>query len=342
MIDLKTFRFHKALLLAPMEDVTDISYRLICKEMGAEMVYTEFVNSDGLVRGSKRGMSKILLSDEERPAGIQLYGNNHESMLASTDIACQLKPDVLDVNAGCWVKKVSTRGAGAGLLKDPCFMQKMVAGVVRQAAQHKVPVSVKTRIGWDADFMPIVEVAQRLESVGVKAITVHCRTRAQGHSGEPDWTWIEKVKRAVSIPIILNGGILSAHDALRAFDTTPADGIMIARGAIGRPWIFREITELLNFGSIRIKLTFEKQVAIALRHLQAHIALKGENFGVRSFRKYYSGYLKGFPNVAKLRLSLMSLSKYHEVESMLENFASQLQQDVTASLQDTQAAPLAL
>ncbi len=314
MIDLQTFNWRRAVLLAPMEDVTDLAYRGICRELGAELVYTEFVNSDGLVRGCKRGMAKLCLSAAERPCGIQLYGHDTENMVRSAELAMQQAPELIDINAGCWVKKVSRRGAGAGLLKDPCYMAAMAARVVKAVP---VPVTVKTRLGWDAESINIIEVAQRLEDVGVRALTIHCRTRAQGHSGTPDWSWIARVKEKVTMPIIINGGILSAMDAMRAFTETPADGVMIARGAIGRPWIFRELSELLRYGELRTPSTIAERVELCLRHLQRACALNDERRAILAFRKYYSGYFKSLPGSAELRRQLMQQGTYDEVAATL-------------------------
>lgn len=342
MVSLNPLRFEKALLLAPMEAVTDLAYRFICKEMGAEVVYTEFVNSDGLVRGCKRGKKKMEITEEERPVGIQIYGNDVDAMVGASVMAAELKPDIIDINAGCWVKKVSRRGAGAGLLKDPCFMQKMIGDVVKAVstlappASPPIPVTVKTRIGWCEDTINIVEVAKRLEDVGVQALTLHCRTKAQGHSGDPQWEWIEKVKKEVSIPVILNGGIMTAQDVLKAFSKTPADGVMIARGAIGRPWIFQEARELLDKNGGRTNFSeadfsgddfsptnfsLEKRVDLCLRHLRRSIDLMGENRAIPAFRKYYSGYLGGFHNSSKLRVQLMKCNNYQEVSAQLSSFS---------------------
>lgn len=307
--------FNKSLLLAPMEEVTDISYRIICKELGADVVYTEFVNSDGLVRG--RGREKMEYLPAERPIGIQIYGNDTENMVSSACIAEEFNPDIIDINAGCWVKKVAVRGAGAGLLKNPSYMQKLIGEVVRSV---RTPVTVKTRLGWDEENINIIEVAKRLEQVGVQALTLHCRTRCQGHAGEANWKWIKAVKEAVNIPVILNGSILTPEDAVRAFQETPADSIMIARGAIGYPWIFREIKELQKHGRIVTQLTLRERISVCLRHLRTFIHYHGERVGIPAFRKYYAGYLKGFPQIVKVRVELMKQSSYSAVEDILNDY----------------------
>lgn len=328
MVSLNPLKFEKALLLAPMEAVTDLAYRFICKQMGAEMVYTEFVNSDGLIRGCKRGKKKMEIVKQERPVGIQIYGNDVEAMVGASVMAAELNPDVIDINAGCWVKKVSRRGAGAGLLKDPCFMQKMIGDVVKAVS---IPVTVKTRLGWCEDTINIVEVAKRLQDVGVQALTLHCRTKAQGHAGEPKWEWIEKVKKAVSIPVVLNGGIMTAQDVLRAFSETPADGVMIARGAIGKPWIFQQARELLYGDVERIDFSLEKRIDLCLKHLRRSIDLMGEGRAVPAFRKYYSGYLGGFSNSSKLRIKLMKCNCYEQISTQLSDF---LQKDTDKQGED--------
>ncbi len=314
MFELAGHTFDKPIFLAPMEDVTDLAYRIFCKRMGADMVYTEFVNSDGLVRGCKQSIKKIKIIEEERPIGIQIYGSDLENMVRSAELAAQQSPDLIDVNAGCWVKKVSRRGAGAGLLLNPPFMQKMIGDIVKRVS---LPVTVKTRIGWDEANINIVEIAKRLEDVGVKALTIHCRTRSQGHSGEADWSWIEKVKREVSIPIILNGGIKKSEDVKLAFENTPADGVMVGRLAIGSPWVFKEMKEVLTHGRIINPFGLEKRFELCLEHLASFVELRGERAGVTAFRKYYSGYFKGEPGIAKVRNELMQIKDYETVKEFL-------------------------
>ncbi len=314
MFELAGYQFHQPIFLAPMEEVTDLSYRIFCRKMGADMVFTEFVNSDGLIRGCRQGRRKIKICAEEKPIGIQIYGNDIGSMVESAKLAEKENPSLIDINAGCWVKKVSKRGAGAGLLLNPKFMEEMIAKVVRAV---KLPVTVKTRLGWDFDNINIVEIAKRLEGVGVKALTIHCRTRSQGHSGAADWTWIEKVKKEVAIPIILNGGIDEPRDALRAFEETPADGIMVARAAIGSPWVFREMKEILQFGKVITPFNLKQKINLCLSHLEAFIKLRGEKVAVPAFRKYYRGYLKGSTGIAQMRNTLMQLKTYLEVKEVL-------------------------
>ncbi len=322
MLKIGNIELNRALLLAPMEDVTDIAFRKLCKEFGADVVYTEFINSDGLVRSNKKTYRKMEITEQERPVGIQIYGGNLEPMVESAKIVEALNPDIIDINAGCWVKKVANRGAGAGLLKDPEYMGTMVKEVVKSV---KLPVTVKTRIGWDENSINIQEIAKRIEDAGAAALTIHCRTKKQGHSGEPDWSWIDKAKEVVRIPVILNGGIFSADDAKRAFDTTSADGVMIARGAIERPWIFLEAKELLDGGEIKFKNTPEKRFEIALRHLKYSLELKNdEKNAIIPFRKFWSGYLKGLKNSSKVKQEIMRITEYAPIENLLMNYLEEL------------------
>jgi tRNA-dihydrouridine synthase B len=309
-----------ALLLAPMEDVTDIAYRKLCKELGADVVYTEFVNSDGLIRSNKKTEKKLEITEEERPVGIQIYGGNLEPMIEAAKIAESKNPDLIDINAGCWVKKIATRGAGAGLLKDPCYMQSMVESIVKAV---NIPVTVKTRIGWDSDSINILDVAKRVEDAGASALTIHCRTRTQGHSGEPDWTWIPRVKEIVKIPVALNGGIFTAEDVKRSFDETNADAVMIARGAIEHPWVFREAKELMSGIAVN-QVTPHERIYTALRHLKYSLELKEPRAAIIPFRKYYAGYLKGLSNSKEVRQELYQQFEYAPIEEILLKYLEQI------------------
>jgi len=311
----------KALLLAPMEDVTDVSFRLICRELGADVVYTEFVNSEGLVRSNERTHNKLKIIDSERPVGIQIYGNNIESMVGAAKIAEAENPDMIDINAGCWVKNVVGHGAGSALLKDIPYLTKLVKAVVDSV---ELPVTVKTRIGWDNSSIQIVEVAKRLEDVGIRALTVHCRTRSMGHKGDADWSWIPKVKEAVSIPVVLNGNVLYPGDVKRAFRETNADGVMIARGAIGNPWIFLEAKEILSKGYIQTKIDDEMKIKTCLRHLGFAIEVKGERRAVIEHRKFYSGYLKGMHHASKIRNELMQYVEFNPISDLMSSYIEEL------------------
>jgi tRNA-dihydrouridine synthase B len=324
MLKIGNINIKNAVLLAPMEDVTDISFRLICRELGADIVYTEFVNSEGLVRANERTHQKLKIIEEERPVGIQIYGANIDSMVGAAKIAEAENPDLIDINAGCWVKNVVGHGAGSALLKDPPYMQRLVRAVVDSTT---LPVTVKTRLGWDEKSIQILEVAKRMEDAGAMALTVHCRTRKAGHKGEADWSWITQIKEVVSIPVILNGNVLTAHDVNNAFDATGADGIMIARGAIGNPWIFKEAKELLVTGNITTVIDEEMRIKTCLRHLKLAVEVKGERRAVIEHRKFYSGYLKGLYNASKKRSELMKFVEYRPVEDLLLDYLVTLKKD---------------
>jgi tRNA-dihydrouridine synthase B len=311
----------KAILLAPMEDVTDVSFRLVCRELGADVVYTEFVNSEGLVRSNERTHNKLKIIEEERPVGIQIYGSTIESMVGAAKIAEAENPDMIDLNAGCWVKNVVGCGAGSALLKDIPFLTQLVKAVVDAV---DLPVTVKTRIGWDNNSIQIVETAKRLEDVGISALTVHGRTRQMGHKGDADWSWITKVKEAVSIPVVLNGGVFDATDVKQAFKETNADGVMIARGAIGNPWIFLEAKEIMSKGYIQTKIDDEMKIKTCLRHLDLAIGVKGERRAVIEHRKFYSGYLKGMHHASKIRNELMQHTELNPVKDVLFRYLEEL------------------
>lgn len=322
MFKIDNIEFEKPLLLAPMEDVTGLGFRKLCKEMGADIVYTEFVNSDGLIRNNKKTAKKMEIREEERPVGIQIYGAEIDAMVGAAKMAEEMNPDIIDINAGCWVKKVVKRGAGSGLLKDPDYMQAMVKAIVDAV---KVPVTVKTRIGWDADSIMICEIAKRLEDVGARQLTIHCRHSRQGHSGEPDWSYIPKIKDVVDIPVVLNGGVFTAEDTKRAFDETGADGVMIARGAINHPWIFQESKYLMETGELHRDLTPDNRIKTALKHLRYEIEYKDEERqAVIPFRKYYTGYLKGLYGSSKVRQELMKYIEYDPIEEILLNYLEEL------------------
>jgi len=322
MFKINNIEINKALLLAPMEDVTGIAFRRICKEFGADVVYTEFVNSDGLIRNNKKTAQKMAITETERPVGIQIYGSDISSMVEAAQIAEKLNPDIIDINAGCWVKKVANRGAGAGLLKDPDYMQKMVKAVVEAV---ELPVTVKTRLGWDEENIQILDVAKRIEDAGAKELTLHCRTRTQAHNGNPEWDWVRKVKEVVDFPVVLNGGIFSANDAKTAFDLTGADGVMIARGAIGFPWIFLETKELLETGKIQTTITPKFRIETALKHFRYELEEKELRRVVFPFRKYWAGYLKGLYGASKIKQELMKLEEYKPIEDLLLEYAANLE-----------------
>jgi tRNA-dihydrouridine synthase B len=292
----------RAIVLAPMEDVTDLPFRVICKRLGADIVYTEFVNSEGLIRDSTKAKAKMHFWDEERPFGIQIYGGEESSMEGAARIAESCNPDLIDINCGCWVKDVALRGAGAGLLRDLPKMERIVSSVVKSV---NLPVTVKTRLGWDAESIRIVDVARMLEQIGVQALTIHCRTRAQGHKGEPDFSWVQKIKATVRIPILVNGSIERPEQVKHVFDETGCDGVMIGRGAIDNPWIFQQAKHYLQLGQFSSLPDLEERERVLLEHLRLSVEFKGERKGVIEFRKHYSGYLKFLPRASKIRQELM-------------------------------------
>lgn len=318
MFSIGKINIEKALLLAPMESITDVTYRFICKEIGADVVYTEFVNSEGLIRGNAKTHKKLEIVDEERPVGIQIYGGNADSMLGAARIAEEENPEIIDINAGCWVKNVVGSGAGAALLKEPEHLQKLVENVVKSV---KIPVTVKTRIGWDADSIYIIEIAKKLQDAGIQGLTIHCRTRTQAHKGEPDWSWIEKVKKEVTIPVVLNGGVFTAGDVKRAFEETGADAVMIARGAIDNPWIFKQSKELMETGNVTTEITPQMKIETCLKHLKLSLRIKEEVRAVKEHRKFYTGYLKGLRNASFIRNELMHINTFNEVEELLLKYS---------------------
>ena len=307
----------RPLLLAPMEDVTDVSFRIIAKRMGADAVYTEFISSEAIIRQAAKSMKKMAMLEEERPLAIQIFGGNPDVMREAAQISEAAGPDFIDINCGCWVKNVAGKGAGAALLKDLPRMEAMVRATVDAV---KLPVTVKTRIGWDHDSINILDVAPMIEQAGASALTIHCRTRSQGHSGPADWSWIPKIKARVSIPIFVNGDVNSPESALRAFEETGCDGVMIARAAISNPFIFREVKEFFATGSYS-PASLNERVELCLSHLRHSLSLHTEKYGIPAFRKYYLGYFKGIFGAAKLRAELMTMDTYAQVEERLYKFA---------------------
>ena len=316
-MNLGAIHIDRPMILAPMEDVTDLPFRVLCKRMGADIVVTEFVNSDGLVRGSEKTKKKMLFWPEERPVGIQIYGGLPDSMEGAARMAEEMEPDFIDINAGCWVRDVALRGAGAGLLRDLPRMEEMAAKVVKAV---RVPVTLKTRLGWDETEIRIVDVARMCENVGVSALTVHCRTRSQGHKGSVDYSWIPKIKAAVRIPVVVNGDIVTPEDVQRVFAETGCDGVMIGRGAIANPWIFQQTKHYLKTGSLLPEPTVGERVDLLKDHLRLAVEVKGEKKGVIELRKHYSGFLRGMPHVAKVRMELMQFTEAAPILEHLTRF----------------------
>ncbi len=305
------------LALAPMEDVSDIPFRRICKERGADLVYTEFTNCEALIRNVKRALSKIEVTDDERPVGVQLYGSDGDSLERAAAIAEEVCPDFIDINCGCWVKKVANRGDGAGLLRDLNKFESVVQSVTRGTS---LPVTVKTRLGWDDDSIVILDVARMLEANGVHALTVHCRTRKQGYTGEADWSWLPRIKGASGIPLIANGDIATPQDVKAIFDLG-CDGVMIGRGAIANPWIFEQTKHYLATGEHAPKALVDERIELCIRHLKENVVNRGERRGVTSFRKFYVHYLRGMQNASKFRVSLMPFTEVPPIEAALREYA---------------------
>ncbi|MEW5894654.1 MAG: tRNA-dihydrouridine synthase [Candidatus Omnitrophota bacterium] len=306
------------LFLAPMHEVTDIPFRSVCKKMGADAVITEFVCVEAIIRDVEKAKFKSLIHDDERPAGIQIYGKNPDAFKKSIGIiASKFKPDFIDINAGCSAGKHATRGECAGLLRDLPLFEKIVTACVKET---DIPVTVKTRLGWDNNNIVIPEVAKMVEQAGAKALTVHCRTRSQKYQSPADWSWLEKIKKIISIPLIGNGDVMTGPDAGRMF-ATGCDAVMIGRGALHNPWIFNEIKCFLNGQSFELP-SLKERVALCLDHLQYYARHHNLDNRLYAFRKFYSGYFKGIPGSARLKGELMTLVSLDEIESYLRNLRS--------------------
>ncbi|MCX6271025.1 MAG: tRNA dihydrouridine synthase DusB [Bacteroidetes bacterium] len=303
-------------ILAPMEDITDTAFRFFCKKAGADLMYTEFISSEGLIRMAGKSMDKLRLSDDERPIGVQVFGHNVESMKGAVEVAERFYPDLIDINYGCPVRKIVNKGAGASLLRDIPLMIRMTESVVRATS---IPVTAKTRLGWDEQSKVIVEVAERLQDAGIQALTIHGRTRAQQYAGLADWSLIGEVKNnpRMNIPIIGNGDIDSALKAGEMRDKYGVDGIMVGRACVGYPHLFREIKHYFRTGSLLPMLTLEERLEQCLAHLEKLVEIKGERAGVLNMRKHYSGYFRGVPHFKPYRLQLLTLTTLQEIKETL-------------------------
>lgn len=306
------------LLLAPMEDVSDPPFRRLCKMHGADMLYSEFISSEGLIRDAIKSRQKLDIFDYECPVGIQIFGGDEEAMALSAKIVATVNPDLVDINFGCPVKKVVSKGAGAGVLKDIDLMVRLTKAVVNSTS---LPVTVKTRLGWDEQSINIEEVAERLQDVGISALTIHARTRSQMYKGHSDWSYIAKVKNnpRMHIPIFGNGDIDSPEKALEYRNTYGIDGIMIGRAAIGYPWIFNEIKHYFATGELLPSPTIADRVEAAKNHLLWSVEWKGERQGVVEMRRHYANYFKGIPNFKEHRHKLVTLDASQEVVKALDN-----------------------
>lgn len=306
------------LLLAPMEDVSDPPFRYVCKKYGADLMYTEFISSEGLIRDAIKSRKKLDIFEYERPIGIQIFGGDEEAMALSAKIVDTTNPDLVDINFGCPVKKVVCKGAGAGVLKDIELMVRLTKAVVKST---NLPVTVKTRLGWDESTINIMDVAERLQDVGVQALTIHGRTRAQMYKGEANWKYIAEVKnnQRIKIPIFGNGDINSPEKALEYKNQFGVDGIMIGRAAIGYPWIFNEIKHFFETGEHLPKPELANRVEVCKTHLQKSVEWKGEKLGILEMRNHYANYFRGIPNFKETRTKLVTLNSFNEVNEVLDS-----------------------
>ncbi|WP_353131355.1 tRNA dihydrouridine synthase DusB [Parapedobacter pyrenivorans] len=322
-IDLGVF----PLLLAPMEDVSDPPFRFVCKQNGVDMMYTEFISSEGLIRDAAKSRQKLDIFEYERPIGIQIFGSDIDTMREATEIASQAGPDLIDINYGCPVKNVACRGAGASLLQDVVKMTAMTKAVVE--ATH-LPVTVKTRLGWDDNTKNVYEVAERLQDVGIQALSIHGRTRSQMYKGQADWHLIREVKRnpRIRIPIFGNGDVDSVEKAAAWRMEYDVDGIMIGRAAIGYPWIFREIKHFFQTGEYLAGPTTAERVAVCRAHLQKSVEWKGEKTGIFEMRRHYANYFKGIPHFKEYRMKLVSLTDIADIHNVLDEISEQFELEV--------------
>ncbi len=314
------------LLLAPMEDVSDPPFRAVCKENGADLMYTEFISAEGLIRDAYKSRQKLDIYDYERPIGIQIFGEKIESMREAAAIAEEAQPEIIDINYGCPVKKVAGRGAGAGILLDIPKMQKMTEEIVKQVS---LPVTVKTRLGWDASTIKIVEVAKRLQDVGIKALTIHARTRQQMYKGHSDWSYIKEVKNdpEIHIPVFGNGDIDSPEKAVEYKEKYDVDGIMIGRAAIGNPWIFNQIKHFSTTGKHLARPDMGEIIATVKKHLQFSIEWKGDKTGVYEMRRHYSNYFKGLNNFKPYRKKLVELEEHRALFDLIDEISYKFHAD---------------
>lgn len=311
---------HFPLLLAPMEDVSDPPFRAVCKENGADLMYTEFISSEGLIRDAAKSKQKLDIFEYERPIGIQLFGSDIEHMIQSTEIASEVSPDLIDINYGCPVKNVACRGAGAALLQDIPKMVKMTEAVVK--ATH-LPVTVKTRLGWDDQTKNIEDVAERLQDIGVKALTIHGRTRVQMYKGEADWTLIGKIKSnpRIAIPIFGNGDVDTPQKALEFKERYGVDGIMIGRASIGYPWIFNEIKHYIKHGERPLPPDMAERIRVVKKHLEFSIRWKGDRTGILEMRRHYTNYFKGIADFKSYRMKLVELLEVGDIYNVLDEIS---------------------
>ena len=312
------------LLLAPMEDVSDPPFRALCKKYGADIMYTEFISSEGLIRDAAKSIEKLDIFEYESPIGIQIFGSEISSMRKATEVCEKANPDLIDINYGCPVKKVACKGAGAGILQDIPKMVEMTREIVKSTS---LPVTVKTRLGWDESSKYIVEVAERLQDVGIKAISIHGRTRAQMYKGSADWSLIADIKNnpRMNIPVFGNGDIDSPEKALKYKNKYGVDGIMIGRASIGNPWFFNQVKHYLKTGTILSLPTLEERVKVVKEHLDFSIKWKGDRLGIVEMRRHYANYFKGIPNFNPIRTELVTLESSEELFHVLNSITNQFE-----------------
>ncbi len=334
MIVLGDLVLDRPLLLAPMEDVSDMPFRIMCRKLGADLVYTEFISSEGLVRDVRACLEKMRIDEGERPVGIQIFGSSADVMVEAARIAERAAPEIVDINIGCPVKSVACDGAGAGLLRDPARMAAIVEGIVGAVS---LPVTVKTRLGWDESSIRILENARLFERLGVKALSIHGRTRAQQRKGTADWEWIRRAKQEVSIPVFGNGDVKTPEEAIEAIDRYGVDGVMIGRGAIANPWIFCQAKAYRDTGRVP-EIPPEEKIALALEHLALSALHKGLPRGVIEFRKHWKGYFRDLPLASSVRTDLMQMTAPEPVIDRVLAYAAELGVDGDAL---SSAAPIA-
>lgn len=310
-------QFERGLFLAPMEDVTERAFRRVCRRLGADLVYTEFVSSEALIRSVAKSAGKIRLADDEHPVGIQIYGNRKEALVEAAALSEAAGPDLIDINFGCPVKKIACKGAGSGMLREPERLVELSQAVVDAV---RLPVTVKTRLGWDSSSIGIVDLARRLEDAGVAAITLHARTRQQMFKGQAEWEWIARVKAAVSIPVIGNGDVRTPQDAARMFEETGCDAVMIGRAAIGNPWIFRRTKEYMATGCDPGPPSLAGQLETYYEQLAETIPEKGERRAILEMRRQLGTILRGAPQIAALRAAAMQVTNLEEIRTLLDSY----------------------
>ena len=305
------------LVLAPLDEISDSPFRRLARRMGADLVVSEFVSSEGLVHEARKSLRKLLITDQEHPVAVQVVGARIESVVRAAQMAQEAGADILDLNFGCPARKIAGKGAGAGMLKTPELLERMTEAVVESVS---VPVTAKIRLGWDESSINVLEVCQRIERAGAKAVTIHARTRSQGFKGQADWRWIARARQEVGIAVIGNGDVRTPQDALRMFRETGCDGVMIGRAAIGDPWIFARTQQFLRTGTVPPQPPLEERFAVLLEHLEDAIRLKGERLGVIEMRKHYRGYFRGLPGAPRLREAMMEATTYEGVRRVLERY----------------------